>query len=307
MNFRMVYRLILPAIAAFLLFGFGLYQNILNISKPFPDHDIAVSAETSTPADTIRVGVISRFPSNILYQGYQPLMDYLSANTEYFFELKISRDYLNAVNLLTEQTVDMAFLGSFIYTISRNTHDIKPILKPLNANHEPFFKSSLIVREDSGIHSIADLKGKRLALPSEQSFSGNWLIGYGLGDYNLTLEDLSEIAFFDHHHYVVYEVMRKSFDAGSVKDRVAQEFQYRGLRVAAESVPVPGSPLVVSSLADQNVVDTVRSVLLDIDPENPEHKEIIKHWDREFMYGFSSTQASDYDALEELIQGYTGL
>lgn len=304
MNFKTYYRLLLPVLAVFALIAFALYQYMLNISKPFPDHNLAVSAEMQVPKDTIRVGVISRFPSNILYQGYQPLMDYLSANTEFYFELKISRDYLNAVNLLADQTVDMAFLGSYIYTLARNTHDIKPILKPLNENREPFFRSSLIVREDSGIYSIADLKGKRLALPSEQSFSGNWLLGYGLQEFNLSTDDIAEIAFFDHHHYVVYEVMRKNFDAGSVKDRVALEFLQRGLRVIAESASVPGSPLVVSVHADPYVVDLVRSVLVKIDPEKPEYRSIMKDWDREFMFGFTIAQASDYDVLEELIQDY---
>ncbi len=307
MNFKTYFRLLFPIVVVFGLIAFALYQYMLNISKPFPDHAKADMPEMQAPKDTIKVGVISRFPSNILYQGYQPLMDYLSANTDYYFELKISRDYLNAVNLLTERTVDMAFLGSYIYTVARNTYDIKPILKPLNENREPFFKSSLIVREDSGIYSIADLKGKRLALPSEQSYSGNWLLGYGLQEYNLTSEEISEIAFFDHHHYVVYEVMRKNFDAGSVKDRVALEFRQRGLRIVAESVPVPGSPLVVSANANPHIVDLVRSVLVQIDPEKPEYQEIMKNWDREFMFGFTLAQASDYDVLEQLIQGYRDL
>lgn len=278
--------------------SYVLHQYIVDISSPWPD--IQPAGEIISPAarDTVYIGVISRFPSNILYQGYQPLMDYLTVETEYYFELVISRSYQETVNQLAGGKVDAAFLGSFIYLNSRDEFGLTPILKPLNENGQPFFYSVLITREDSPIQGIADLRGKKVAMPSEQSFSANWLPAYGLDKYGLEVGDLDELAYLQHHHTVVYEIMRNNFDAGSVKDRVAMEFENRGVRIVAKSDPVPGSPLVVSASTDESIKNAIIDTLLKIDVSNAEDRMLVSEWDPEFKYGFARAYPEDYDKME---------
>lgn len=285
--------------------SFILHQYIVDISRPYPEMQVNESVVSPVGQDTVHIGVISRFPSNILYQGYQPLMDYLTRETEYYFELVISRSYQETVNQLAAGKVDAAFLGSYIYLNSREAFGLFPILKPLNENGQPFFYSVLITREDAPIQGISDLKGKRLAMPSEQSFSANWLPAYGLGKYGLTVDDLGGLAFLQHHHTVVYEIMRNNFDAGSIKDRVALEFENRGIRIIAKSDPVPGSPLVVSTFINENIKKAIIEALLRIDVQQPVYQELVREWDPEFKYGFARAHPEDYDKME-LSLGRTG-
>jgi phosphonate transport system substrate-binding protein len=282
---------------------FVLHGIIVDIRSPWPDPIPAAETISVTGRDTVRFGVISRFPSNVLYQGYQPLMDYLSAQTDYHFELIISRSYEETVAQLASGKVHAAFLGSYIYITSREEQGLIPILKPLNENGEPFFTSVIIVQGGSDIHSVSELRGRSLALPSENSFSGNWLLSSGLARHGMEPGDLSHIEHFRHHHSVVYEVLRSNFDAGSIKDRVADEFLDQGLRIIAHSDPVPGSPVVVSARHDPDITGAITDVLLSINPSDPMYALLVSQWDPEFRNGFMRAEAADYDQLAQEILG----
>lgn len=287
----------LTVLMALAIITFLLHRVIVDIRSPWPE-DIATSGIDVTVAqDTVRFGVISRFPANVLYQGYQPLMDYLSDETEYHFELIISRSYEEAVAQLATGEVHAAFLGSYIYITSRGDYGLEPILKPLNEDGQPFFQSVIIVQEDSDIHSISQLSGRKLALPSENSFSGNWLLQSGFSRNGITRGDLKKVEHFRHHHSVVYEVLRGNYDAGSIKDRVADEFRDQGLRIIERSDPVPGSPVVVSSKHDPSITASITSALLNIDPAEPKYAGLVSQWDPEFRNGFIRAQSTDYDQL----------
>jgi len=176
---------------------------VLDIKTPFPKNE-SENAKVFTDSNkpVVYFGVISRYSPNIIYEGYQPLMDFLTANTPYRFELRLSSSYQETVRQLVDGEVSAAFLGSYIYLKARKEFGIKALLKPLNENGEPNFQSVLITKNDSEIFSVSDLKNKKLALPSKQSFSGNWLTLYEMSKFNLTLTDLDSIHHFAHHHTV---------------------------------------------------------------------------------------------------------
>lgn len=250
----------------------------------------------------IYVGVISRFSPNLIYEGYQPIMNYLSRVTPYNFVLKLSNSYEKTILQLDQGDVQAAFLGTYIYLKARKSYPIKCILKPLNSHFEPYFRSVIVIRSDSPFFTIVDLKGKRLALPSPLSFSGNWLPRYEFKKYGLKISDLDSVHYFDHHHTVIYQVLRGNFDAGVVKDRVAYEFINKGIRFLASSEPIPGSPIVVTSALDSEIVAAIQNALLQIDIRKPEYKDLVINWDPEFAFGFTMAKDEDYDHITTIIE-----
>ena len=135
-----------------------IYYYAIDIETPFPEIiNPSQAAADSLSKPVVYFGVISRYSPNIIYKGYQPLMDYLTANTGYRFELRLSSSYEETVQQLVNGNVDAAFLGSFIYLKARREYGIKCILKPLNDNFKPFFHSVLITGRESRIYSVGDL------------------------------------------------------------------------------------------------------------------------------------------------------
>ena len=289
-------------ISFILLSSYAVYQDILNITV-LPTKEVVAEKlpDRNDEKPVIFVGVISRYAPNLIYEGYQPVMDYLTRNTAYNFQLKLSNSYDETIQQLAKNEVQAAFLGTYIYLQAREKYEIQCILKPLNSSFEPFFRSILFTRTNSDLHSIKDLSGKKLALPSRLSFSGNWLPRYELHKYGLGINDLDSVHYFDYHHTVVYQVLKGDFDVGVVKNRVAEDFIGKGIRFLASSEPIPGSPIVVHKKLAPEIVSAIRETLLKIDVSQPEYKELVINWDREFAYGFTTAEDRDYDHLRSII------
>lgn len=249
------------------------------------------------------VGVISRYPPNIIFRGYQPIIDYLNQNDKYHFELKLSTTYSETLNQLIKGEVSIAFFGSLLYINAHERYGIIPILKPLNEDFKPFFKSVLFTKSNSDINSIRDLKGKKVAFPSNESFSGNWLIQYEIKKYNMNESDFSEIHNFAYHQSVIFQVLNGSFDAGVVKDKVLKEYKDHNVKVIAYSEPLPGSPIVAIKNYNKEVINIIKSLLLKVDLTKPYYKSLVKNWDKEFIYGFVEANDADYYPIRK----YSGI
>ena len=299
--------LIIASISFALLIIF-LYRQVVDISRPFPplSTDTLQAAQTVPSGPVYYFGVISRFPPTLIYQGYQPIMDYLNAVTPYHFELRLGKSYQQTVQQLVSGQVAAAFLGSFLFAKESKRHHLRCILKPLNADGQPVLRAVVITKFSSDIHSLKDLLGKKVALPSRLSFSANWFLYQALPRQHLTLSDLDSVHIFAHHYTVVYEVLKGRFDAGVVKDRVAQSFLNRGIRIVAESQPVPSSPIVVSEKSPKEVVQAVTRALLAVDPQKPRYRKIVARWDPEFAWGFVPAKAKDYLVLLPLVKTAEG-
>jgi len=294
-------------VLAILLFFAGalvfVYNSILDITTQPQNSTIHTEPVLETQQKKkVYVGVISRFSPNLIYEGYQPIMNYLTSETPFQFELKLSNSYEETILQLDQGEVQVAFLGTYIYLKARKNYALRCILKPLNSHFEPYFHSVIVTRSDSPYKTIADIKGKRLALPSPLSFSGNWLLRYEFKKYGLKICDLDSVHYFDFHHTVIYQVLRRNFDVGVVKDRVAHEFINKGIRFLASSEPIPGSPIVIKANLDSSITNVIQTALLKIDVHKPEYQELVKNWDPEFAYGFTVANDEDYDHVSSIIE-----
>lgn len=298
-------RVLVGSLLAVLAFGavtVGFYQTVVDLSKPFPaEAEMFLAASAEAPGDTVFVGVISRYPSSVIYSGYQPVLDYLTVATGRYFALRLGGSYEETVAQLVDGRVAAAFLGAYLYVKAHDEHGVVSIVQPVNEDGTPWFRSALIVNEDSDINGIADLAGRRLALPPELSFSANWLSAHAMPAAGLDFASVASVRHLPHHHSVVYEVLRGNADAGVVKDRIAQEFLGRGVRVVAVSDPIPGAPIVVPARHDPALVLAIRDALLSLDRNDPAFPSLTAGWDPEFANGFTLARDEDYDALRAML------
>lgn len=132
-----------------------------------------VSADEDKQKETIYFSAITLYHPIVMYQKYQPLMDYLTKNTPYRFELKLSQDYKDIIKFLKNNEVQVALLGGLTYLEAKKQFNIIPILKPLGYDGKPYYRSVYIARRDNEeINVLTDLKGKSVAFASERSTSG---------------------------------------------------------------------------------------------------------------------------------------
>ena len=264
-----------------------------------------VRSEPANPPNShkkvVKFGIISRYNPYIMYRDYQPIMDYLTQNTPYYFELKLGKNYEDTVNYLATGATEVASLGALTYLEAHKRFGAIPILKPLNAEGQPFYRSIIIVRNDSPIRSLKELKGHSFAFASLHSTSGNLISRYYLAQHDIHLKDLKSYVNLMHHDSVAEAVLKGEYDAGSVKDIIAYKYQDKGLRFLYQSPPIPGVPITVRPETPKDLIGWIKQALLALDRNNPAHQKIMQDWNAEFQHGFSEAKDADYEPLRQML------
>jgi phosphonate transport system substrate-binding protein len=260
----------------------GVVWNTMDISKDKRDGSI------------VHFSVIPRDNPRILYEKYQPLLDYLAESTPYKYDLVLKKNYEDTVNALGRGELDIAFLDPLTYLEAHLRYNAATVLKPRGTDNSATYKSAIIKRKDSPIKTLYDLKGRSVAFSALKSASGNLMPRYLLASAGIHLNELSKYGNFDYHDSVVKAILRGEYDAGAVRDSVAKRFMDIGIEVIAESMPIPTDPLVAGPKTPASVTEAVKRALLELSPKNVKHQKILGKLYEEMRNGFIEASDSDY-------------
>jgi phosphonate transport system substrate-binding protein len=250
----------------------------------------------------VRFGVSLRFYPITVYERYQPMMDYLTQNTPYRFELKVSRDYKQTLQFLADGEIDVASIGDGGVMKALLLANAIPVVKPLNEQGKPSYRSCVVVGPGSSIRSLSELKGKKVAFGYHHSTTGNLVPRRLLLERRLKLEDLGSYANLRHHSDVARAVLKGEYDAGFVKESTANRFSKKGLRVVACSEELPAIPLVARRDAPKGLIESLTAALVLLDRRNPAHRKIMENWDSEYQNGFVPATMGDYRELSSMFK-----
>ncbi|MEA3310069.1 MAG: phosphate/phosphite/phosphonate ABC transporter substrate-binding protein [Chloroflexota bacterium] len=149
--------------------------------------------------------------------GAEEVANLLHAETGLFFETNVATEYAGVIEAMCAEPAEahMASLATFSYVLANERCGVGAELVSVRYG-TPTYNGQIIVRKDSGINSIADLKGKTFCRPDPLSTSG-WIIP------NLTMKgqginpetDLTEIVDAGSHDAVVSAVYNGDCDAGA--------------------------------------------------------------------------------------------
>lgn len=297
--------LVIMLVFIFLYSGCDNTHSRGNVANKVPSR-ISAEAEEDSTKPVVYFGFITRYNPRIMYEEYQPIMDYLSAQTPYRFEIRLGKTYQDAVEFLRDGKVQIASFGAVTYVEAHHGFNAVPILKPLNENGQPYYRSLIVVRKESAIQTLKDLRGKTFAFASVHSTSGNLLPRYNLVKVGITLDDLASYTNLKHHDSVAKSVLAGEYDAGAVKDIIAYKYLAKGLRILHSSGPIPSVPLVVRPDCDPRLIQSVKKALLKIDIRKPEYRQLVSNWNKEFRNGFVETGDADYRVIREMLNAIPG-
>jgi phosphonate transport system substrate-binding protein len=201
---------------------------------------------------------------------------------------------------LADGVADVASFGAVTYLEAHKKFGAIPIMRPLNRDGYPYYHSITIVRKDSPIKELKDLKGKSFAFASIKSTSGNLFPRYYLAKHGIHLQDLKSFVNLKHHDSVAKAVLKGEVDAGAVKDVIAYKYQKMGLRFIFQSGPIPSVPISVRKDAPKELVDSIKKALLKIDTQDPATRKMLQTWDPEFRYGFVEASDADYEGVRKM-------
>ncbi len=262
----------------------------------------AVTGSSKAPARArekkiIYFGVVPRDNPRIMYEKYQPLLDYLTEKTPYRYELVLRKNYEETVNALGLGETDLALLGPLTYLEARAKYGAVCLLKPRGDGGNAGYRSVIIKKKDSPVRALADLKGKSVAFASSRSTSGNLMPRYLLANAGIHLSDLGGYANFDYHDSVVKAILKGQYMAGAVRDSVAKKYTKLGIESISESGFIPTGPLVAGPGMSFPAAEKIRKALLDLKPDDSSNQRVLKRLDEDLRNGFVEASDRDYEEI----------
>ena len=268
--------------------------------KSFVSSYNAPEIVTPVEEEYVYLGVLPRDNPRISYEKYQPLIDYLTDNTMYNFELLLKLTYDETVDALGNGDIDIAFLGPLTYLNAHAKYGAVSILKSITDKGDAYYRSVIVARENSPINKLSQLKGKKFAFASFESTAGNLIPRLLLAEHGIHLKELYTYHNFKYHGSVVKWVLRGIYDAGAVRESVAEKYLPLGLKIMSISQPIPTGPVVVGPKTPYAVAEAVKTALLGLN-KTKEGKKILKKVDPELRGGFIEATDIDYENIREMV------
>jgi phosphonate transport system substrate-binding protein len=196
-----------------------------------------------------------------LYRRFRPLCDYLQETLGRPLTLRVASRYEEQIGYIADGRADLTYIGPTPYVQARKLAPVR-LLAAEAENGKAFYRSVIVVRTDSPVRSLAGLKGRSMAFGAEESFSSSYIPRLLLQDAGVGLEDLGRHAHLGRHERVALAVLHRDFDAGGLREEIAQTYLDRGLRIVATSEPLPPHAIAASPQLPATLAEAARSALL---------------------------------------------
>jgi phosphonate transport system substrate-binding protein len=121
----------------------------------------AAEAEGASKSDSLVMGIFPRRNPRDTVKFFKPIADYLSLKLKRDVQLVTAKDFKSFWQGIQDKRYDLVHYNQYHYLLSKEKFGYQVILM-----NEEFgsttLAGSLVVRKDSGIKSLADLKGKKV-------------------------------------------------------------------------------------------------------------------------------------------------
>jgi len=220
-----------------------------------------------TPEKTLLIGLTPEHNIFKQVRRYEPLADYLSEKTGVRVTLKVLTYRGNVIDNFQFLKLDGAFFGSFSYSLARAKLGVVALARPEYPDGSSSYHGVLFVRKDSGIGTVRQMKGKRLALVARATTAGYLFPSIFLGRAGVRAPEtfFKEIYYAGTHEGTIDDVLDRKADVGVSKNTVYNRFAAENPRIGRELVilgksdDVPENALAVR----QGIEDSVRRKLVD--------------------------------------------
>ena len=249
----------------------------------------------------LRVTTIPEEAATEQVRKFTPLAQYLEKQLGMKVEFTPVSDYPAAVEALVNKKVDLVWFGGFTHVQAqlRSGGKIIPIAQ---REEDTQFRSVFIAKTDSGIKTLADMKGKQVSFGSASSTSGHLMPRSNLLTAGINPEkDFRRIAYSGAHDATIASVVSGKVDAAALDITVWRKFVAEN-RVDTKAVDVffttpPFFNYNWSVHADMPAAmrERVTKALLDLSTATPEGAEILR-LNRATRY--IPTKADNYKGLE---------
>jgi len=238
-------------------------------------------AGAATAQQVLRVTTIPEEAATEQMRKFTPIASYLEKKLGMKVEFTPVSDYPAAVEVLVNKKVDLVWLGGFTHVQAQLRSGGK-VIAIAQREEDTRFQSVFIAKTDSGIKTLADMKGKQVSFGSQSSTSGHLMPRSFLLRAAIDPEkDFKRVAYSGAHDATIASVVSGKVDAAALDITVWRKFVTEN-KVDTKAVDVFFTTPTYfnynwSVHADMpaELRGRIQKALLDLDPATPEGKEIL--------------------------------
>ena len=242
---------------------------------------VAPSAWAADIPSVVRVSAIPDENPNELLRIYTPFAEYLSRELGVPVKFVPVVDYAATVEGLTAKKLELVWYGGFtsVQAVRRSQGNAKRLVL---RQEDAEFRSVFITRPDTGIKTLADLKGKTFTFGSSGSTSGHLMPRHFLLKNGINPErDFKQLAYSGAHDATALWVESGKVDAGALNflvwDKLVQTKKVDISKVIVFWTTPPYVDYVwtVRGDLDKGLQEKITAAFLKLDYANPEHRKLL--------------------------------
>jgi len=253
----------------------------------------------------IKIGLIPEQNIRNMALRYEPLAGYLGKKLNMRVALIYLDNYGEVCDKFMYKQLDAAFFGSFAYALTHAKSGVEPIARP-DYSGISTYRGLIIVRKDSNIKDVTDMKNKRLALVHRATYAGYLYPLYYFKQHKvLDLESFfSKVMFAGSHDKAIIAVLNGEADIAVSKDLVYERMVKENpdlenkLIVLSASGPVPSNAFCVRKDLEPGLKKKLKNILLNLQNDQKAGSVLASLGATRFI----ETGDKDYSNLYETIK-----
>ena len=247
-------------------------------------------------AASYQLSMLPRYSTEEIYSRIAPLADYLKETTGLDVSPILTSTFDQYIKQLQNGRISIGFENPYIYVLASETHEA--IAMAVKGADGDKFRGIIITKNDSPIHSLADLKGKRISIVGYSSAGGYLSQRLTLLNENIDVEKDCQVeeAPENKQENVVFSVFTGDADAGFIREsalaRMEQYVPMGAIRVLARTAWLPNWALSVRRSMAKEDKDKIIKAILTLPKDSPVLKAL-------HIKAFRPASDSDYDPVRQ--------
>lgn len=235
-----------------------------------------------------------------VYESFLPLTRHLEKILDRKIKLTVAKNAESALEAMKRQEADILYVCSVFYVIAHDKYGYLPVARSLEDGKREE-KGVIVVRDDSDIRSLSDLKGRTLALGSRYCATSNLLPRLMIKEAGLSEEDLFTIDISGHNKWAVLSVLSGFHDSAGVSESAVEAYRGKGVRYVAVSPPSPNFVFIVKSSLSSDIRERIKVILTGISRKNADSSRILNSMGKN-LTGFEPADDRHYDSVRDLMR-----
>jgi phosphonate transport system substrate-binding protein len=220
----------------------------------------SLGLNTSYSNPEFTMGVFPYLPASRIQELYIPVAEDLSTALKKPVNLKTRDSFQNFRVAVEKQEYDLIFIQPFDYVRTAAPHGYQAISHPIGD-----LKGVFVVLRDSHISSLADLKGKRIAMPPKDAAVS--LLGLKLLiDNSINIQADVSITYQSNHFACMKQLLIKKVEACVTADAPKKMFERRSeakLEVLETTQAIPTTLFAIHKRVPQKERQEIVSRIVD--------------------------------------------